>query len=110
MSRCQHGSEFHEPTMRLLNTCASQFDLLYVLSRVPPKWSVQSLSQFLQRSLQEQLHARRSMEMAKSLALKSSLNAHDTFWRMSRAMGGVVENEPSTYDRADVTMRPSRRS
>ena len=110
LSRCQHGSEFHEPTMRLLNTCASQFDLLYVLSRVPPKWSVQSLSQFLQRSLQEQLHARRSMEMAKSLALKSSLNAHDTFWRMSRAMGGVVENEPSTYDRADVTMRPSRRS
>lgn len=84
---------YHAPALALLRAHPAQFDIVRVLSDIPATWPVRDMRPFLEHTLRAEVHARRRATAAKALAHKTSLDAAHTHWRVTRSMGGVVQEK-----------------
>ncbi|KAI0000159.1 hypothetical protein BJV74DRAFT_876958 [Russula compacta] len=77
--------------VHLLSSHATSFDPHMVLSTLPPRWSLRTLSPYLIRTLRTATHVAHERALVKSLAMGQNLAVTDTAHAQLRAAGALVE-------------------
>ena len=87
-----HTSQATEShTARLLNTQGGNLDVLDVLTLVPPTWSLNVVSSFLERSMRHSVHNRCEAELLKALALGQNLAVREEAYDLLQDQGAILE-------------------
>jgi len=97
----QGGGSTSEATAQLLNAQAMNLDVLDVLSAVPPAWSLNVISSFLERSFRRSLHERHEGLIIRAIASSQNLDVNDTALEAFREEGAVIEEPADADDSAD---------
>ncbi|KAJ8481088.1 hypothetical protein ONZ45_g15430 [Pleurotus djamor] len=76
---------------RLLNAQASSLDVVDVISLIPPRWPLNTMSSFLTRSFRRTLHDVHEGQIIKMISLAQNLEVKDSTWGILREAGAMVE-------------------
>ncbi|KAJ8693452.1 hypothetical protein PTI98_008444 [Pleurotus ostreatus] len=76
---------------RLLNAQSASLDIVDVVSLIPPKWPLTSMSSFLTRSLRRTLHTVHEGQIVKMISSGQNLEVKDRTWAILREQGAIVE-------------------
>ncbi|TBU43879.1 hypothetical protein BD309DRAFT_959701 [Dichomitus squalens] len=91
------GEATADRTAKLLNSQAMNLDVLDVIGKIPPEWSLRILSTFITRSFRRTLHGRHEGQIVKAISQGQNLAVREHAWLILREEGAVVE-EPASDD------------
>ncbi|KAF9495136.1 hypothetical protein BDN71DRAFT_1559699 [Pleurotus eryngii] len=83
---------------RLLNAQAASLDIVDVVSLIPPKWPLTSMSSFLTRSLRRTLHTVHEGQIVKMISSGQNLEVKDRTWAILREQGAIIEEAVEDED------------
>ncbi|OAX35918.1 hypothetical protein K503DRAFT_793639 [Rhizopogon vinicolor AM-OR11-026] len=96
-----------QQTARLLNSQASNLDVVNVIPLVPPDWPLSSLSSFLTHSFRRTLHAKHEGQIVKAICAGQNSEVFERSYLVFGEQGAIIEEadddedddgEPESFD------------